>query len=64
MPQNVTCLKCHKPMHFVVETDGRKFRCADCDMADPVAAQLTLIGEFGRKANSPSSLLYWIRGNQ
>jgi hypothetical protein len=48
MPQNLpppTCPKCHHPMHFaVVRTSGRKFRCVDCDMADPVAADLTLIG--------------------
>jgi hypothetical protein len=52
-------------MHFVgVKTGSRKFRCVDCDMAHRVVAELTLIGGFRRKANSPSSLLYWIGGGQ
>jgi hypothetical protein len=32
-----TCPKCHKPMHFMlVKTGGRKFRCIDCDVPDPL----------------------------
>jgi hypothetical protein len=31
------CLKCSKPMSFMlVKTGGRKFRCIDCDVPDPL----------------------------
>lgn len=31
------CLKCRKPMHFMlVKTGGRKFRCINCDVPDPL----------------------------
>ena len=31
------CLKCGKPMSFMlVKTGGRKFRCIDCDVPDPL----------------------------
>jgi hypothetical protein len=40
MPKNPpppTCSKCRKPMHFMlVKTGGRKFRCVDCDVPDPL----------------------------
>jgi hypothetical protein len=40
MPKNPappTCPKCRKPMHFMlVKTGGRKFRCIDCPVADPL----------------------------
>jgi hypothetical protein len=32
-----TCSKCNKPMRFtLVKTGGRKFRCIDCDVPDPL----------------------------
>jgi hypothetical protein len=40
MPKNTPppiCPKCRKPMRFLlVKTGGRKFRCIDCDVADPL----------------------------
>ena len=40
MPKNPpppACSKCNKPMHFMlVRTGGRKFRCIDCDVPDPL----------------------------
>jgi hypothetical protein len=40
MPKNAAppiCPKCHKSMHFIlVKTGGRKFRCIDCDIPDPL----------------------------
>jgi hypothetical protein len=34
------CSKCRKPMHFMlVKTGGRKFRCIDCDVPDPLRSQ-------------------------
>jgi hypothetical protein len=40
MPKNPpppTCSKCSRPMHFMpVKTGGRKFRCINCDVADPL----------------------------
>jgi hypothetical protein len=31
------CKKCGKPMKFMlVKTGGRKFRCIDCDLPDPL----------------------------
>jgi hypothetical protein len=42
MPKNSpppNCPKCAKPMRFmVVKTGGRKFRCIDCDVPDPLQA--------------------------
>lgn len=42
MPKNPPppiCPKCRKPMHFVtVKTGGRKFRCIDCEVPDPLQA--------------------------
>jgi hypothetical protein len=42
MPKNSpppNCSKCSKPMRFmVVKTGGRKFRCIDCDVPDPLQA--------------------------
>jgi hypothetical protein len=32
-----TCPKCSKPMRFIlVKTGGRKFRCIDCEVPDPL----------------------------
>jgi hypothetical protein len=32
-----TCLKCGKPKRFMlVKSGGRKFRCIDCDIPDPL----------------------------
>jgi len=32
-----TCPKCNKPMRFLlVKTGGRKFRCIDCEVPDPL----------------------------
>jgi hypothetical protein len=32
-----SCPKCHKPMKFVlVKTGGRRFRCIECDLPDPL----------------------------
>jgi hypothetical protein len=40
MPKNTpppSCSKCHKPMSFIlVKTGGRKFRCTDCEVSDPL----------------------------
>jgi hypothetical protein len=40
MPKNPpppACSKCNKLMHFMlVRTGGRKFRCIDCDVPDPL----------------------------
>jgi hypothetical protein len=40
MPKNPppsTCSKCNKPMRFMlVKMGGRKFRCIDCDVPDPL----------------------------
>ena len=40
MPKNSPppkCSQCDKAMHFVlVKTGGRKFRCIDCAVADPL----------------------------
>lgn len=40
MPKNApppSCTKCRKPMKFVlVKTGGRKFRCINCDVPDPM----------------------------
>ena len=40
MPKNPpppACSKCNKPMQFMlVRTGGRKFRCIDCDVPDPL----------------------------
>jgi hypothetical protein len=40
MPKNPsppTCLKCRKPMKFMlVKSGGRKFRCINCDIPDPL----------------------------
>jgi hypothetical protein len=40
MPKNPAppmCSKCSKPMRFMlVKTGGRKFRCIDCDVPDPL----------------------------
>jgi hypothetical protein len=40
MPKNTpppSCAKCKKPMKFMlVKTGGRKFRCIDCDLPDPL----------------------------
>ena len=50
MPKNLpppTCSKCGKPMRFMlVETGGRKFRCNDCDVPDPL--RLLLVSESRR----------------
>jgi hypothetical protein len=36
-PKPPQCPKCYKPMHFMlVKTGGRKFRCIDCDVPDPL----------------------------
>jgi hypothetical protein len=32
-----TCPRCSKPMRFLpVKTGGRKFRCMDCEVPDPL----------------------------
>ena len=40
MPKNTpppACPKCGKPMRFMlVKSGGRKFRCTDCDLPDPL----------------------------
>ena len=40
MPKNTpppTCTKCGKAMRFIlVKSGGRKFRCVDCDVPDPL----------------------------
>jgi hypothetical protein len=40
MPKNPPppiCSKCNKPMRFtLVKKGGRKFRCIDCDVPDPL----------------------------
>jgi hypothetical protein len=55
MPKNSPppgCSKCGKPKHFMlVQTGGRKFRCIDCDVPDPLnQPQVTrlLTGELQR----------------
>jgi hypothetical protein len=57
MPKNSpppACSKCGKPMRFVlVKTGGRKFRCIDCDVEDPLKSpEVTklLTGELRRPA--------------
>jgi hypothetical protein len=43
MPKNPpppACSKCGKPMRFMlVKSGGRKFRCIDCDVPDPLRLQ-------------------------
>jgi hypothetical protein len=48
-----TCPKCGKPKKFMlVRTGGRKFRCVECDLPDPVHEPETVgwpSGELGKK---------------
>jgi tRNA(Ile2) C34 agmatinyltransferase TiaS len=45
-----TCPKCGKPMRFMlVKSGGRKFRCIDCEVPDPLKTpeiKKLLIGEL------------------
>jgi hypothetical protein len=45
MPKNPpppNCPNCGKPMHFLVTKIGRRFRCIQCDGADPSAMSETI----------------------
>jgi hypothetical protein len=56
-PPLSTCSKCNKPMRFMlVKMGGRKFRCIDCDVPDPLhLPEVTklLTGAFTASGVSP-----------